>query len=90
MNNSKKAAANEVYLEWKHIDENLIQLYYKDNGKGISDEDLPNVFEYRFTTTNGGGLGLYHIKEIISKLKGTIEINNKVKSGVEFIITLRK
>lgn len=84
ISNSKKARATNIYLDWELAEKN-IKLHFRDDGKGISDDDLQRIFEYRFTTTGGGGLGLYHVNDILSKMNGAIVANNKIK-GAEFII----
>lgn len=89
LNNSIKANAKSANMHWEN-NGSFLKLHYIDDGEGISDNNVTQIFDYRFTTTGGGGLGLFHIKQIIDKLKGSIEVNNKIKSGVEFIITLRK
>ncbi len=89
LSNSSKAKAKNITLEWK-VSEKEALLFFRDDGIGISDDDLVKVFEYRFSTTKGAGLGLYHIKDIMDKMKGKIEINNRLKKGVEFIFTFRK
>lgn len=89
LNNSKKANASVVKIFWQS-NENGFELHFQDNGKGIANDILPRIFEYRFTTTSGGGLGLFHVKEIVDKLKWGIEVNNKLDKGVDFIITLPK
>lgn len=83
--NSQKANATVINIFWEKTD-NHIKFHFIDNGNGISDENLPHIFDFRFTTTKGGGLGLYHIKDIIQKMKGEIVVNNKKDKGVEFII----
>lgn len=50
-----------------------------DNGKGISPEIQPKIFEAFFTTKlvgEGSGLGLYIVKKIIDKHKGAIEVES--------------
>ena len=89
LNNSIKAKAKNADIHWEN-NGSFLKLHYIDDGEGISDNNVTQIFDYRFTTTGGGGLGLFHIKQIIDKLKGSIEVNNKIKSGVEFIITLKK
>lgn len=89
LNNSEKAKAQNVSIRWV-LEENSLAMHYADDGQGIKQEVLPHVFEYRFSTTNGGGLGLYYVKEIINKMKGTIQVDNNKSKGVEFIITLKK
>ena len=67
-----------------------LDLHVIDDGDGILDEILPHIFDYRFSTTGGGGIGLYYAKEIVSKMRGKIIVNNKKSSGVEFIISFSK
>lgn len=90
LNNSLKAKAKNVSINWKDINSSEIELHIKDDGIGIPDKNLDKVFDARFTTTNGSGLGLYHTKEVIEKLGGKITIYNKPKQGVEFIIKFKK
>ena len=89
LNNLDKAKAKNITLEWKTSEKEAL-LYFRDDGIGISDDNISNIFDYRFSTTKGGGLGLYHIKDIMEKMKGSVEVNNKIQKGVEFIFTFRK
>lgn len=89
LNNSEKAKAQNVSIKWV-LEENTLAMHYTDDGQGIQQDVLPHIFEYRFSTTNGGGLGLYYAKEIINKMKGTILVDNSKSEGVEFIITFKK
>ncbi|MCY9310109.1 MULTISPECIES: sensor histidine kinase [Bacillus] len=86
LNNSLKANAHNVEMNWRKGSNNIIELVYKDDGKGIPDDYVDKVMDFGFTTTNGSGLGLYHIDQIIKKMKGYLKINNKVAKGVEFIL----
>lgn len=90
LNNAFKAKAKKVDLVWKSGGEDFIELHLIDDGKGIPDKNLSKIFEFRFSTTNGSGLGLYHTKEIIEKMGGKIEVNNKTKKGTEFILKFKK
>ncbi len=89
ISNSSKHGASKVALKWSKSG-NTTQLSFKDDGAGIKDSILDNIFDFGFTTSRRGtGIGLYHVKEIIEKLKGTITVNNKVNQGVEFIISFK-
>jgi signal transduction histidine kinase len=46
-----------------------------DNGTGWprSLSDLNRVFEKGVTTTDGSGLGLYHVKQLVEGMKGSVE-----------------
>ncbi len=76
-------------------DENGIVIRISDNGKGISDSDLNNIFEryYRGTasqTKKGTGLGLAIAKEIILAHKGSIKAENIPSGGLLFTIKISK
>ncbi len=69
----------------------------KDNGDGISQENLTKIFDI-FTTLGkedrdgivGSGIGLATVKKIISSQEGTIEVNSEVGVGSEFHFTICK
>lgn len=89
ISNSSKHGASMVELTWTKSNKS-IQLSYKDDGKGIADNILDSIFDFGFTTSRrGSGIGLYHVKEIIEGLNGTIEVNNKLNKGVEFLISFK-
>lgn len=90
LNNSLKAKAKNVKLIWENMNKSEIELHVVDDGIGIPDKNKDKVFDPRFTTTNGSGLGLYHTKEVIEKMGGKISVNNKLKQGVEFILKFKK
>lgn len=69
--------------------EQLIRISVKDNGNGISQENIAHIFEPKFTTKTGGmGLGLGIIKNIIENYNGTITFETQAGKGTEFIVTL--
>lgn len=89
ISNSSKHGASKVELTWAKTNEG-IQLLFKDDGKGIKDNIIENIFDFGFTTSrHGSGIGLYHVKEIIEKLNGKITVNNKISKGVEFDILFK-
>jgi C4-dicarboxylate-specific signal transduction histidine kinase len=65
----------------------------EDNGGGIPNDILPNIFDEYFTTKSdekGTGLGLYMSKKIIEdSLKGKLEVTNTA-NGAKFFIKLLK
>jgi len=58
-----------------------------DNGYGMTEEQLNNLFEPYFTTkTNGNGLGLTNTQNIILNHRGAISVSSKPGEGTTFII----
>ena len=89
--NSRKKAIGATKIDFYFsIEKEVLAIVYKDNGKGLdkSIKDANAIFEEGFTTTNGSGLGLAHIKKIINKMDGEITVNPKTEKGIEFIIRI--
>ena len=66
------------------INENLASVAIQDNGKGIDEEHLPNIYKMFYRATDdgaGSGLGLYIVKEAVDKLNGQIDIQSEVGKG---------
>ena len=63
---------------------------FRDDGVGIPKRNMPQLFEVGFSTTDGSGLGLHHIKEIMTEMGGEIEAVVGGKQGAEFMLTFRK
>jgi len=63
----------------------------RDNGCGVSEENLSKIFEPFFTTKEGNrgtGLGLAITYGLVKKLKGDISVKSKIDEGTTFTITL--
>ena len=70
-------------------DKKFIEVYIKDTGKGIPEENLEKIFEPFFTTKpegKGTGLGLLAVKKIVEAHKGYINVNSQVNIGTTVII----
>lgn len=66
-----------------------LRVEVSDTGCGISDEDLPKVFDPFFSTkANGTGLGLAVTYGIIQKHEGTIQVFSQLGQGARFLIEL--
>ncbi|MGV8981937.1 two-component system sensor histidine kinase NtrB [Clostridium sp.] len=73
----------------KLSDKNTIKICIEDNGKGIEEDNIKNIFKPFFSTRNAGnGFGLAIVKLVIEKFYGTIEVKSKPGIGTKFIIYL--
>lgn len=67
-------------------------IHIEDNGIGILSEHLNNVFKmfFRSRTNNmpGSGIGLYIVKEALSRIGGDISVSSVFEKGTTFVITI--
>jgi signal transduction histidine kinase len=91
VNNSTKSSATEVKFDLKQVSKNEIEIVVEDDGIGFDTniKELNRIFEKGFTTTEGSGLGLYHVAYIVDQMNGAIEIDPSHEDGVKFIIRIR-
>ncbi len=74
---------------WK--EDNHIKIAIRDTGKGMTEDQLENIFVPFYTTKDvgkGTGLGLSVSYGIIKSLGGTIEVESRPGKGTTFTITL--
>jgi|GEM_PF-1730204 len=75
-------------------DNSLVKIIIRDNGQGIEQEKIENIFLPFYTqkkSRKGTGLGLFFANEIIlGRHKGTIRIDTKVNEYCQFTISLPK
>ena len=61
----------------------------RDNGSGISADDLSKIFDPYFTTKpKGTGLGLTIVQKIIEAHHGQVKVRSAIGQGTVFSITL--
>lgn len=66
-----------------------VEINVVDDGPGISEEDLENIFEPLFTTkAKGIGLGLAVSKRYAERNGGSLSATSEVNSGTTFCLTL--
>ncbi|EAY26558.1 PAS domain S-box protein [Microscilla marina] len=66
-------------------------LTFTDNGRGIEDKFIGQIFDMFFRATQksyGSGLGLYITKQAIRKIKGRVYVSSQVGQGTSFKILL--
>lgn len=73
------------------IDEDKLDIVIEDNGIGIEQGYLSRVFNMFYRATNyatGTGLGLFIVKEAVTKLEGTIKVDSEEGEGSTFSVTI--
>jgi len=73
---------------------NMVSLYYSDNGKGLSEEELSKLFDAFYTTKRGkggSGLGTHIMYNLVTQsLNGQIEAQSAIDEGLEYFIRFPK
>ena len=70
---------------------NFVTIVIKDNGIGISEEDLKHIFERLYKCdkgrlNKGSGLGLSIVQQLVIKMAGDINVESRVEHGSSFIL----
>ncbi|MEM7387472.1 MAG: ATP-binding protein, partial [Verrucomicrobiota bacterium] len=64
-----------------------VAITIRDRGTGISEEEMPKIFDALYTTKKeGSGLGLYTCAGIVQSHGGHIEVRSKKSVGTEVLI----
>lgn len=73
-------------------DQQFVYISIKDNGPGIPEKQLPEIFEHfwqaRTTADQGPGIGLAIVKTIIEAHGGTVTVESHVGHGSTFTFSL--
>jgi len=96
LNNADEAiddkSRGEILLSTARIEKDgpCVAITIRDNGPGISPDDLHRIFEPFFTTkkSEGTGLGLSISYSIVKSYDGEIEVRSDTQ-GSEFVIFLK-
>lgn len=63
----------------------------EDTGKGISQEQLPHIFERYYSAKedqHSSGIGLAYIQELIQLHEGKIEVESELGKGTKFLVDI--
>jgi signal transduction histidine kinase len=72
-------------------DGDYVRVEIADTGRGISEENLPKIFEPYFSTKETGtGLGLAIVQKVVDVHDGIIEVMSTVSGGTQFVVRLPK
>ncbi len=82
----------ELGVRWNRVRPGEILLWVRDEGIGIPEDDLPYIFQryYRARTharnCDGLGLGLFLVKELVTRLGGHIWVTSHIGKGSTFFL----
>lgn len=72
------------------VDQQRLNISYRDSGKGLNEEQLGNLFTPFYTTQEdegGTGLGTHIIKNLVTDtLNGTIEAHSTLGQGLSYVM----
>lgn len=89
-----KTIVLQAKIEITEVDrDKFVEIRIKDNGIGISEENLRKIFKPFFTTKQigiGTGLGLATTNQMIHSWGGGLSVSSVVNLGTEIVISLRK
>lgn len=87
---SSRDGGGKLWIKASREDD-VVEIRCEDNGCGISEANLQNLFNPFFTTKapgKGTGLGLFIVYSEVEKLGGTISVTSKEKVGTSFVIRI--
>ncbi|WP_419802432.1 hybrid sensor histidine kinase/response regulator [Mucilaginibacter sp.] len=74
-----------------NVKKGLATITLSDNGIGISEKHLDDIFNMFFRATAeevGSGIGLYNVKDAVAKLAGEIKVTSVFDEGTTFYIKI--
>ena len=91
--NSIKAGATKLYISLRET-QKYVEISFADNGIGLDkDIDIDMLFEWGVSNNfskKGFGIGLYHIKQLVEEMKGTVTIDTTYRDGFRLVVKLRR
>ncbi|WP_174615137.1 sensor histidine kinase [Virgibacillus ihumii] len=88
----KYSEASEITIQ-SFIEDDLVKLAIKDQGRGIDAKDMPRIFDKGFTSTidhdnsSSTGMGLYLTKRVADVMHIHIDVQSKPGKGTTFTLT---
>lgn len=91
--NSMKARATQLEISMKETSQ-YVEVVFTDNGIGLAENVDPQMlFEWGVSTNpsnKGFGIGLFHIKLLVTEMQGTVHIDTSYKDGFRLVVSLKK
>jgi signal transduction histidine kinase len=90
ISNARRARASRIMFQVEPLGKSGLLMRVADNGIGLSPGVKPErIFEMGYTTTHGSGLGLYHVRQVLGEIGGSIEVlPGDGAAGITFAIKI--
>lgn len=87
ISNARRAGATRITFNLEELDRGGLSVVVHDNGPGLSKGVDPNrIFEMGYTSTHGSGLGLYHVRQVLGEMGGSVDFTGKPNDGATFTL----
>ncbi len=93
ISNAKKARATliQFLISQPKGQKGALRMDIIDNGRGIPPGiEGERLFEKGYTTTDGSGLGLYHVRQVLGEMGGSVRVGEPLKGGASFVVEVTK
>lgn len=89
ISNARRAGATRIWFETVSLDRGGLAIHVRDNGPGLTKGvDPKRIFEMGYTSTHGSGLGLYHVRQVLGEMGGSIEFVGEPGEGAAFTLKI--
>ncbi len=85
----------DIEIDYQKLDDDSIRISIRDNGFGIPQSELKNIFEKFYRGRNGidkniagMGLGLAYVRMLVEAHRGHIYVESELNNGSTFIIEI--
>ncbi|NJN19046.1 MAG: GAF domain-containing sensor histidine kinase [Oscillochloris sp.] len=87
---AEKGTAGLITVQTSYQAEQQIVVVLRDNGIGIKSEHLTRIFDMRWSTKGGAGLGfgLFWTRDYIEGLGGSVNVNSTYGEGATFVVSI--
>ena len=80
----------DIWITSQRVGPKEVLISVRDNGVGIREESIPNIFDLGWSTKGGDGMGfgLFWTRDYVSGLGGRLELESEWQEGTTFNIYL--
>ena len=89
VSNAQKARAPHINFKVS-IKDGALNITVNDDGNGLGSEiDTSRIFDLGYSGTQGSGIGLYHIKSVLTQLNGTVKLIKTSNNEAKFLVEIK-